>query len=64
MTECCKEQNVSVTDHQAVAARGAIYFVLSRSKDSMARVHSSTLVILAVCVGDRILFVAGSLLGV
>lgn len=40
------------------------YFVLSKFKDSIALVHSSTLVILTVLLGDRILLVRGSLLGV
>lgn len=40
------------------------YFVLSKFKDSIAFVHSSTLVILTVLLGDRILLVRGSLLGV
>lgn len=40
------------------------YFGLAKFKDSIPFVHSSTLVILAVLVGDRILLVRGSLRGV
>lgn len=44
--------------------RNVAYFALSKFKDSIAFVHSSTLVILTDLVGDRILLVTGSLLGV
>lgn len=44
--------------------RYVTYLILSKFKDSIAFVHSSTLAILTDLVGDTILLVIGSLLGV
>lgn len=43
--------------------RNVAYFVLSKCRDSIAFAHSSTLVIVTE-LGDRILLLTGSLLGV